>query len=444
VSQLSLLRKRRFLPLFVTQFMGALNDNVLKNAMIVLVAFDAGNWSTIDAAVLANLAGGIFILPFFLFSASAGQLADKFDKARLARIAKILEVAIVLVAGLGLYMQNLEMLFVSLFLLGLQSAFFGPVKYAILPQHLPRNELVGGNALIESGTFIAILSGTIMGGLLAATDSATLAIICVGLFIAFTGYLASRHIPSAPPPEPLLCISFNPPVETWRTIRLARSQPLVFLSIIAISWFWLYGAVFLAQFPAYTKNLLHGDELMVTILLAIFTVGIGGGSLLCERLSRGQLELGLTSLGTIGLAVFGFDFAWVSAHLPATNVTTFPTSVLLTSPTVWRALFDLFMIGIFGGLFIVPLYAYVQSEAKRECVARIIAANNIMNALFITIGALSAALLLTAGISLPWLFAITAFFHVAITLYLNWRAPIFKLRFASWLRVSLRGRNASG
>ena len=250
-TQSGLLRARRFAPLFVTQFLGALNDNVLKNAMVVLLTFQAASWTTLKAELLANLAAGIFILPFFLFSATAGQLADKYDKARLAQLVKLLEIGIVLVAGLGFVLHSIAILFVSLFLLGLHSTLFGPVKYAILPQHLKSDELVGGNALIEAGTFIAILVGTLLGGLLAGSNGGTAWITGAGLVIAIAGYLASRSIPAAVPPAPTLVISANPLTETWRNIQFARENQTVFLSIMGISWFWLFGAMFLAQFPAY-------------------------------------------------------------------------------------------------------------------------------------------------------------------------------------------------
>jgi len=250
-SQSHLLRTRRFLPPFVTQFLGALNDNAIKNALVVLLTFLAAGWTTLRPEVLANLAAGIFILPFFLFSAIAGQLADKYDKARLARLAELLEIVIALLAGVGFLARSLETLFAALFLLGLQSTLFGPVKYARLPQHPRPVELVGGNALIEAGTFVAILLGTLSGGLLAGIDGATTWLSVVGLIVALAGYVASRAIPAATPPAPELAIDFNPLSSTWRTFRFARENRAVFLSILGISWFWLFGALFLAQFPAY-------------------------------------------------------------------------------------------------------------------------------------------------------------------------------------------------
>lgn len=433
-SQTHLLRSRRFLPLFVTQFLGALNDNVLKNALVVLLTFQAANWTTLKPEVLANLAAGVFILPFFLFSATAGQLADKFDKSRLARLVKVLEIGIVLVAGAGFVLHSLAVLFGALFLLGLHSTLFGPVKYAILPQHLKETELVGGNALIEAGTFVAILLGTLLGGLLAGAGGATTIITLVGLLIAVAGYLASRAIPAAVPPAPTLRINLNPLTETWRSIHFARENRTVFLSILGISWFWLYGALFLAQFPAYTKNVLGGGETAVTLLLAVFTLGIGIGSLLCERLSAGRVELGLVPFGSIGLTLFGLDLAFASPCSPLAAVP-LGALALLAAPGVWRVLLDLVLVGLFGGFFIVPLYALVQQRSSEEHRARVIAANNIFNALFMVVGALSAALLLSSGLSIPALFATAAVANAAVALYIYGLVPEFLVRFIVWLMV---------
>ena len=432
-TQSGLMRARRFAPLFVTQFLGALNDNVLKNAMVVLLTFQAANWTTIKPELLANLAAGIFILPFFLFSATAGQLADKYDKAALARLVKLLEIGIVLVAGVGFLVHSLAVLFVALFLLGLHSTLFGPVKYAILPQHLKSEELVGGNALIEAGTFVAILLGTLLGGLLAGSSDGTTWITIVGLAIAIGGYVASRGIPVAVPPAPTLSISANPFSETWRNINFARENQTVFLSIMGISWFWLFGALFLAQFPAYTKNVLGGSETAVTLLLATFTFGIGVGSLLCEKLSAKRIELGLVPLGSIGLTLFALDLAFASPAVPSPS----PLGAigLLAYDQTWRVLLDLALIGIFGGLFIVPLYALVQQRSNPEHGARIIAANNIMNALFMVVGALAAAGMLAAGLTIPMLFAVAAVCNAAVALFIYGLVPEFLLRFIVWMLI---------
>ena len=433
MSQSSLLRRRRFLPLFVTQFFGALNDNVFKNALVVLLTFKTAEWTRISPGVLANLAAGIFILPFFLFSATAGQLADKFDKARIARLVKVLEICIMALAGIGFAVHSLALLLTALFLMGCHSTLFGPVKYAILPQHLAASELIGGNALIEAGTFVAILLGTILGGVLAA-DGDTLWITVAALTIAVSGYLASRFIPSAPAPDAGLRLQLNPLVETVRVIGHARGNRTVFLSILGISWFWLFGALFLAQFPAYAKDVLGGGELSVTLLLAVFTVGIGVGSLACERMSAGRVELGLVPLGSIGLTAFALDLAWASPSLAPAGA---PLAIgaLLALAGTWHVLIDLLLIGLFGGFFIVPLYTLMQERSEPTHRARIVAANNILNALFMVVGSLAAAGLLSAGLSIPALFGVAAVCNAAVALYIYKLVPEFLVRFIVWLLV---------
>ncbi len=432
-GQFRLLGTRRFLPFFCTQFFGAFNDNLFKNALIVLLTYKAAAWSTLKPELLANLAAGIFILPFFLFSATAGQLADKYDKAKLARLVKLLEIAIMLLVGVGFAMHSLNILLGALFLFGMHSTLFGPVKYAILPQHLKMEEMVGGNALVEAGTFVAILIGTLAGGLLAGFDYGTVWITVGGLLVAAAGYLASRSIPAAPAPEPQLRINKNPFSETWRNIRYARENRTVFLSILGISWFWLYGALFLTQFPAYAKNVLGGSETAVTLLLATFTIGIGVGSMLCERLSGKIIEIGLVPFGSIGLTAFGLDLAWASPALPPAGEP-LTAMALLASPGMWRVLLDLGAIGLFGGFFIVPLYALIQTRSSVTHRARIIAGNNIMNALFMVVGALAAAGLLSAGLSIPALFGVAAVCNAAVAIYIYQRVPEFLVRFVAWIR----------
>ncbi len=433
-GQFGLLKQKRFAPFFATQFLGAFNDNLFKNALVVLLTFQAAHWTTLKPELLANLAAGIFILPFFLFSATAGQLADKLDKAMLARLVKVLEMAIMGVAAVGFFLTSLPVLMGALFLLGCHSTLFGPVKYAILPQHLHEDELVGGNALIEAGTFVAILLGTLAGGLLAGSVEHP-AWIAVGAFVvALAGYVTSRGIPAAPAPVPELRINLNPLSETWRNIAFARENRTVFLSILGISWFWLYGALFLAQFPAYAKFVLGGGESSVTLLLATFTVGIGLGSMLCERMSGKHVEIGLVPFGSIGLTLFGLDLYFAS---PAGLAGTTPHDllVLLSLPAIWRVLFDLLMLGVFGGFFIVPMYALVQLRSAPEHRARVIAANNILNALFMVVGALGAAALLGHGMSIPALFALGALLNAAVAIYIYGLVPEFLLRFIAWLLV---------
>ncbi|MDV7211152.1 MFS transporter [Azotobacter beijerinckii] len=430
-SPFALLRARRFGPLFVTQFLGAYNDNLFKNALVVLLTFQSTQWTSLSPGLLANLAAGLFILPFFLFSASAGQLADKYDKALLARRAKLLEIVIVLLAGVGFWLHSLELLLTGLFLLGLQATLFGPVKYAILPQHLGEAELVGGNALIEAGTFVAILVGTLSGGLLAGVEGGTLWITAGCLLAAVAGYLGSLRIPAAAPPEPGLRLNRNPLDETWRSIGFAREERSVFLAILGISWFWLYGALLLAQFPAYAKDVLGTAEGGVTLLLGVFTLGIGSGSLLCARLSAQRLEIGLVPLGALGLTLSGLDLALASPT--ATPAVPLGLAALLAAPGTLHVLADLFALGLSGGLFIVPLYTLLQLRSAPAHRARIVAANNILNALFMVVGALAAALLLAAGLSIPALFGVAALLNAAVALYIFRLLPDFLQRFAAQL-----------
>lgn len=432
-----LLHERRFVRLFITQFLGAFNDNVFKNALVVLLTFNAAQWTMIKPELLGNLAAGIFILPFFLFSATAGQLVDKFDKARIARLVKSIEIAIMVLAAIGFLLHSFAALLCALFFMGMHSTLFGPVKYAILPQHLRGHELVAGNALVEAGTFAAILLGTLLGGVLAALGNGPLWISIVTIVIAVAGYLASRGIPAAPSVVPELKLRLNPIADTWRCVADSYAYCEVFVAIIGLSWFWLYGSLFLAQFPAYAKYVLGGDALSVTLLLATFTVGIGVGSLACDRLSHHRVEVGLVPLGAIGLTLFGLDFALASPAFPPP--TTISLAQLLGSFATWRILADLLLLGAFGGFYCVPLYALMQLRSPEERRARVIAANNIVNALFMVVGALLASALLHAGVSIPHLFTYAAVANALVALALCFWWPEFGRRFVAWLRERCGG-----
>ncbi len=307
VSQFRLLFARRFGPFFLTQFAGAFNDNVFKNALVILVAYNAATYSALDSGVLANLAAGLFILPFFLFSANAGQFADKYEKALLIRVIKAAEIVIMAVAAAGLILDNLVLLLVALFLMGAQSAFFGPVKYALLPQALAPHELVGGNGLVETGTFLAILGGTLIAGLLVAQPDGVFYVCVLIVATSIFGFAASLRIPGLKAPTPGLKINWNIFSETWVNLRFATRDHTVFHSMLGVSWFWFYGALFLSQFPDYSRVSLGGNETVVTLLLALFSVGVASGSLLCERLSGHKVEVGLVPFGSIGLSVFAVD-----------------------------------------------------------------------------------------------------------------------------------------
>ena len=433
-NQFDLLRERRFGPFFWTQFAGAANDNLFKNALVIFVAFGAQVASGLDANALVNLAGAVFIAPFVLFSATAGQLADKIEKSRLIRWIKAFEIAIMALAIIGFWWRDLTLLFAALALLGVHSTLFGPVKYAILPQHLRPEELIGGNGLVEMGTFVAILLGTIAGGLLVAVHShGPILAGSAGLAVAIAGYLVSRAIPHTPAVDPGLAINWNPFTETAKNLRAARGNRVVWLSMLGISWFWFYGATFLAQFAGFARDSLGGDETVVTFLLALFSVGIGAGSLLCERLSGRKVELGLVPFGSIGLSLFAIDLWFASRSLSATELA--GVGAFFGEPAHWRVAFDLLAIGVFGGFYIVPLYALIQERSAPSHRSRIIAANNILNALFIVVSALVAIGLLQAGLRIPDLFLVTGLMNAAVALYVFGLVPEFLMRFLAWLLI---------
>ena len=438
-SQFDLLRERRFAPFFWTQFLGAGNDNVYKNALVIFVAFQAASLGGADPNTMVNLAGAVFIAPFMLLSATGGQLADKFEKSRLIRAIKVFEIAIMLVGLAGFWLRDVVVLFAALGLMGVHSTLFGPVKYAILPQHLAPDELVGGNGLVEMGTFVAILLGTIAGGLVvAAGPHGPVAAGTLAVAIAVAGWLASRAVPVTPAVDPALVFNWNPFTETWRNLVFARRNRVVWLSMMGISWFWFYGAVFLAQFAGYARDHLGGNETVVTALLALFSVGIGTGSLMCERMSRRRVELGLVPFGSIGLTVFAVDLWFASRGLSAAGVE--GLAAFAAKPAHWRVAFDLVAIGVFGGFYIVPLYALIQERSEPSHRSRIIAANNILNAVFMVAAALVAIGLLRAGLSIPDLFLVTGLMNAAVAVFIYGLVPEFLMRFLAWLLVNLAYR----
>jgi 1-acyl-sn-glycerol-3-phosphate acyltransferase len=433
-SQFTLLRERRFAPFFWTQFAGAANDNVFKNAFVVFVTFEAAHSIAVDAGTIVNLIGAVFILPFMLFSATAGQLADKYEKSWLIRWIKVFEIGIMLVGLAGFTLGSVALLFVALALLGVHSTLFGPVKYAILPQHLAPDELVGGNGLVESGTFVAILLGTIAGGLAVSIKPHGTAVAGVlTLAIAVAGWLASRRIPLTPAVAPELAINWNPFTETWRNARLAHGNLVVWRAMLGISWFWFYGAIYLAQLPAFTQRVLGGDEHVFTLLLALFSIGIGIGSLLCERLSGRKVELGLVPFGSIGLTLFAIDL-WLATRAMSAGTSSGVASFLAVGAH-WRVAADIVLLGVFGGFYTVPLYALIQSRSAPSHRSRIIAANNILNALFIVVSAGVAIGLLAAGVTIPALFAVIGVMNAVVAIYIYTLVPEFLMRFLAWLLI---------
>ena len=433
-GQFALLRERRFAPFFWTQFLGAANDNIFKNAFVVFVTFEAAQRMAIDSGMIVNLIGAIFILPFMAFSATSGQLADKYEKSRMIRWIKLLEIAIMVIGLAGFVLPSIGLLFAALALLGVHSTLFGPVKYAILPQHLAMSELVGGNGLVESGTFIAILLGTIAGGLVVAIKpDGTLLAGVLTIVVAIAGWLTSRRIPLTPAVAPELAINWNPVTETWRNLKIAQENLVVWRSMLGISWFWFYGAIYLAQLPAFTQRVLGGDEHVFTLLLALFSIGIGVGSLLCERLSGRKIEIGLVPFGSIGLTLFAIDL-WLASRGMNASGTSGVTAFLAVSAH-WRIAIDIVLLGVFGGFYTVPLYALIQSRSQPSHRSRIIAANNILNALFIVVSAIVAIGLLQAGVSIPQLFLVVGVMNALVAAYIYTLVPEFLMRFLAWLLV---------
>ncbi len=443
-NQFALLKQKRFAPFFWTQFAGAANDNIFKVAFTALVTYQTALFEGVDAKTAAFVISAIFILPFVLFSATSGQISDKFDKARVMRFVKTLEIVIMMIGGAGFLLHNVWLLYAGTFLMGLHSTLFGPVKYAYLPQQLNERELVGGNGMIEMGTFVAILVGTIVGGELAdlgATGPAIVAAVCLG--VAIVGRIVVSFVPPSPSDQPDLRINWNPFTETWRNLKLAREQRAVFLSLLGISWLWFFGATFLTSFFNFAKDVLGGDPQVVTLLLATFSIGIGTGSLLCERLSRGKVEIGLVPFGSIGMTVFAVDLYFASHALqPAgiANSSLIGAVAFVTDAAHrvahWHVMIDLFLLSMFGGLYSVPLYAMIQSRSKPSHRARIIAANNILNSMFMIVSSLMAIALFSFGATIPQLFLITGLLNAVVAIYIYTLVPEFLVRFVSWILVS--------
>lgn len=435
-NQFILLTEHRFKPFFWAQFLGAFNDNVFKTALITLIAFHAASLTTLDGAMLVTVLPGLFILPFFIFSASAGQLADKFEKSKIIRFVKVFEIFIMLFACVGFVTHTLWLLVAALFMMGMHSTLFGPVKYAYLPQHLSEKELIGGNGMVEMGSFVAILIGQVLGAWLAMRHGSELTTGISIVVIAALGYWVSRGVPNSPAADANLIINWNPISETYRNVKLIWGQQEIWIAIVGISWFWFYGATILAQFPSFAKNTLYGDESVFILLLTVFSLGIGMGSLMCERLSRGIVEIGLVPLGAIGLTLFGADlyFSSTSIHDTCSNKCFFDSMEFLSQIQHWRLLTDIALIGLFGGIYIVPLYALIQTRCKKSHQSRIIAANNIMNALFMVVSAGYSILIFKQGYSIPQLFLATAIVNILVTIYLCIRQPEYQKRFALWIQ----------
>ena len=436
--EINLLRARRFLPLFIAQFVGVLNDNVFRSAVLILVTYRLAD-NAENAQLMTTCAGGIFILPFFLFSATAGRLADRYDKALLIRLVKASEIVLVALAAWAFLRESAPLLMAVLFLMGVHSTFLGPLKYAILPQHLHHDELIAGNALIEAGTFLAILIGTIVGTSVVLNDDGIVLVLGVLAVLALTGLAASIAIPAAPSTAPDLPVGMNIVGATAEMLRYAGSRRDLFLSILGISWFWLVGATFLSQVPTFVKDGVGADETVVTLLLTVFSVGIGLGSLLCNRLLKGEVSARHVPFGALGISLFGLDL-WAATSGVAPGPETVSVMAFIAQPAHLRILADLLLIAVCGGLFIVPLYALLQDRSEESHRARVIAANNIVNALFMTIGAGAVAALLGAGLTIPQIFLTVATVNLAVAVYICGLLPdeVVKAILAWILRLAYR------
>ena len=430
-NQFALLRQRRFGPFFWVQFLGAGNDNLFKFAFTVLVTYQLQvPW--LPEGMAGLVIGALFILPFVLFSATSGQLADKLEKSQLIRFVKNLEIAIMVAAALGFVTANAALLLGCVALMGLHSTLFGPVKFAYLPQHLNERELTGGNGMVEMGTFVAILLGSLAGGVLIALPqigTTAVAVACFG--VALLGRWAAQAVPHSPATDPQLQINWNPFTETWRNLVLARQDIVVFRSLLGISWMWFFGAVFLANFPAFAKAVLHGDEHVASLLLVVFSVGVGTGALLCEVVSRRHVEIGLVPAGAIGMSAFAIDLYFAARGLP--SVAPQGLGAFLAQPAHWRVVADLFLLALSVGVYSVPMYALIQLRSQPSHRARIIAANNILNALFMIVSSLGAGFMLGAGYTVPEVFLATALLNVAVGIYIFLLVPEYLLRFVAFL-----------
>ena len=398
-----------------------------------MVSYGAASASTMAPALVVQLIAALFILPFLLFSATSGQIADKFDKARLIRLVKSLEIVIMLLALYGFTAKNVPVLLGCTFLLGLHSTLFGPVKYAYLPQHLNERELTGGNGMVEMGTFVAILLGNVVGGLLIGIPEHGATYVAWGcLGVALLGRAAAQFVPGAAATDPGLAINWNPVTETLRNLRLAGQNVAVFRSLLGISWMWFFGAVFLTQFPAFAKDVLGGNEQVASLLLVVFSIGIATGSLLCESLSRRHVEIGLVPFGAFGMSLFAVDLYFASRGLvhPEAALT---LAQFVAAPAHWRVMADLALLALFAGLYSVPMYALIQIRSQPSHRSRIIAANNILNALFMIVSAGLAAALTAAGASVPQIFLLTGLANLVVAGYIFLLVPEYLLRFVAWI-----------
>ena len=434
MHSMGLLRQRRFAPLFWIQALGAFNDNVFKNALIILVTFKSMGIAGLDPSSTVALCGGLFILPFFLFSAVAGQMADRWPKTRIIPWIKFAEILIMALATVGLFMEHLSLLLAVLFLMGVHSAFFGPIKFGILPEILAEEDLVGGNALVEMATFLAILLGTLCGGILIALPGGAWWVSAAVLAVAMVGWLATFLLLPTPANNPGKKINVNPVSAAFHILRGVGQTRGIYLPILGISWFWFFGGSLLYLFPDYSKEVLHGNESLVTFFLAIFSIGVGIGSILCERLSKGRLELGLVPIGSAGMTVFALDL--FLAGTPSLDGA-FTLRAFLSDWTGLRIAADILLLSIFGGFYIVPLNTMIQQRSEATQRASVIAGNNIVNALFMVASAVLLIMFQQAGLTAPYIFLVLALMNAAIAVYIYLLIPEFMYRLVCWMLANV-------
>ncbi len=435
-GQFALLGQRRFAPFFGAQFLGAFNDNLFKTALVTAITFDAASWTDISPGLLNNLIAGLFILPFVLASATAGQIADKFDKAAVMRAVKLIEIAIMGIAAIGWLTHSLWLLIAAIVGMGLHSTIFGPVKHSYLPQHLADSELIGGNGMVQMGTFVGILTGQLAGAAVMSGGIAHAALIVAAtLTVALVGLAFTLLVPTSAVPAPELRISRNPFPEIVRNLKFSAANRDVFIAMLANSWFWFFGAMILAQFPVFARDVLHGAPEIFAALLTAFSVGIGVGSLMCERLSGRRIHLGLVPLGALGLTIFGIDLYFAATE---------PMPALLTLGMLMadhlRIVVDCFLLGACGGIYVVPLFALIQTRSERSHLSRTIGGMNILNALFMVVAALVAMLLLGAGVTVPGIFLFTAVANLVLLVLLCVLRPEYLREARRWLAARIGGR----
>jgi len=430
-------RDRGFWPFFYTQFLGAFNDNVLKNAMAILITYKAYSIGGIAVEQMVSLCGGIFILPFFLFSAISGQLADKFSKPKLIRVVKAIEIAIMSLGMLGFLQGNIILLLVALFLMGLHSTLFGPVKYSILPHLLQSDELVTGNAYVETGTFIAILLGSTLGVQLISLPGGSWIVGITEVAIATLGFLTSLAIKPLRPVMPELKLNMNPITTTIEILGITRKVKSVFNSILGISWFWFIGIALLSIMPVYCKDFLKASESVVTLFLVLFSIGIGVGSILCERLSFKRTELGLVPIGSLGISLFAFDLFLAGRPSVLSSSGLWSPAEFLNTHHGRRISVDIFLLAVSGGFFTVPLYTFIQQRSNKEIRSRVIAGNNILGALFMVISSLFLTALYHYKLSYPQIFLILSVMNILVAGYIYTLVPEFLLRLVAWGLINI-------